>query len=93
MTQNDSPQPLETSELPSPAEASPLSTSEIMTTPLKPLIEMTDEELSQWHSSLTDLVLSPQKLAAHLRESGGKVAKSKQATGPNISLIDPANDV
>ena len=47
--------------------------------PRKPLVEMTDEELSQWHASLRRPLESPPTLAALLVAKPAKAKESQAA--------------
>lgn len=82
--QPQDPQPLTTEALESPLLSLPPGASVLA--PAKPLAEMTDEELEQWHSRMRDYQ-QHQALVAHLRSSGGGQPKSgkKQEEQRDIS--------
>ena len=69
MNQTDSSLPSQTAPSPSDAQAplQNLPPGQGLLQPTKPLIEMTDQELKEWHARL-DLHRQPQVLAAHLRQ-------------------------
>lgn len=51
----------------------------------KPLLEMTDDELREWHARLTAHLQSPQTLAAHVR--GPAVARApKEPAQPRVDI-------
>lgn len=49
----------------------------------KPLTEMTEQELQDWHARLTAHLHNPQTLAAHVR-AGGTTAKEEKRREPRV---------
>lgn len=49
---------------------------------------MTDEEIQAWHMGLTDIIQSPPKLAAHMREVSGGSPKAKKHQAKQYDLSE-----
>lgn len=82
--------PTDSSKPSSDAQSDSVETTEVMEAPLltlnptqKPLIEMTDEELAQWHSNLTRHLQNPQTLAAHARTPRAEKVKVPKEPPPD----------
>lgn len=85
MTQMPTSTPLPTAPLFSEAPLLELPPGQSALAPRKPLVEMTDQELSEWDALQREMLTSPQTFAAHLRGTPGKEVKDK---GPKVDISE-----
>lgn len=76
-TQTPTSTPLQTAQSFSEAPLLSLPPGQSMLAPPKPLVEMTEAELSEWDAKQRELLTSPQTFASHLRGPAGKEIKPK----------------
>jgi len=78
-------EPLPTAPLFSEAPLLELPPGQSALAPPKPLLEMTDQELSEWDARQREMLTSPQTFASHLR---GTVGKEHKSSGPKVDISE-----